>query len=403
MKQTITGRLFAAFGHASLLVMVTVAPAAAEPASSPAGASQLASNALRQSFELRVPVPPAPIAVAGDRLLVYELHLTNFAREPLVLDQVDVADRDGGTLARLRGDDLTSRLGLPDAGDDGEGTRTIRPGTQALLYLELSLGDAAAPTSLSHRIRYRAASVEDVAVSTVEGGEVAVSTESPPVLSPPLRGGPWVAAYDYSWERGHRRVPYAVAGRARIPGRFAIDWLKLDASGRKARGNEDDIANWHGQGADVLAVADGVVAATRDDVAESPTISGHPDHPLEDSTGNYVALAIGTGRYVFYEHLEPGSIRVEPGQRVRRGQTIAAVGFTGHSVGPHLHFHVADANSPLNAEGMPFALERFEVLGRYEGFDALAGIPWTPLDGGQQSVRVDELPAPNAVVEFSPD
>jgi murein DD-endopeptidase len=59
------------------------------------------------------------------------------------------------------------------------------------------------------------------------------------VLSPPLRGGPWLAAHDPRWERGHRRVGYAIGGRLRTPGRYAADWVKLDASGRTSRPSSD--------------------------------------------------------------------------------------------------------------------------------------------------------------------
>jgi murein DD-endopeptidase MepM/ murein hydrolase activator NlpD len=195
----------------------------------------------------------------------------------------------------------------------------------------------------------------------------------------------------------------AVGGRARIPGRFAIDWIKLDPQGLQTRGGEDLVADWLGYGAEVLAVADAVVAATRDDVAESSRLSTHPDLPLEDASGNYIALDLGDGRYAFYEHLKPGSVRVARGERVRRGQVIAALGFTGHSTGPHLHFHVADANSPLGAEGMPFVLERFELLGAYPDIAALGKAPWLSLDGSAGSIHTAEMPAPNTVVRFNTD
>ncbi|MPZ19151.1 MAG: peptidoglycan DD-metalloendopeptidase family protein [Luteitalea sp.] len=252
---------------------------------------------------------------------------------------------------------------------------------------------------MAHRVEYTNAG----AAGTVQGAHIQVRDESPPVLGPPLRGGPWAAIHHPSWARGHRRFLYAVDGRARIPGRFAIDWVRLDAKGRKARGDQDVIANWLGYGADVLAVANATVAATRDNVAESARISTHPTHPLQDATGNYVALDLGNGRYAFYEHLESGSVRVARGQRVHRGQVIAGLGFTGHSTGPHLHFHVADANSPLGAEGMPFVLERFEVLGSYEDIDLLGKAPWTPLGNAAKSMRTAERPAPNVVVSFDID
>lgn len=41
--------------------------------------------------------------------------------------------------------------------------------------------------------------------------------------------------------------------------------------------------------------------------------------------------------------------------RVKARQTIRAPWLLGQQLDrPHLHFHIADANSPLGAEGMPF-------------------------------------------------
>jgi hypothetical protein len=275
---------------------------------------------------------------------------------------------------------------------------TLAPGTRAVIYIELAVGAAGAalPPALAHRIEYR----RGAALETVEGARTPVSVEVPPVLGPPVRGGPWVAVYHPSWVRGHRRVPYSVDGRSRIPGRFAVDWIAVDAEGRHTRGDADEVAAWLGFGAEVLAVADAEVVATRDDVTESERLSTHPDHPLADATGNYIALDLGNGRFAFYEHLEAGSVSVAKGQRVRRGEVIAALGFSGHTTGPHLHFHVADANSPLGAEGMPFVLECFDVLGAYEDIGSL-GAPWTRSATGTPLRRTHEMPAANTVVDLS--
>lgn len=357
---------------------------------------------LRQSFDMQVPVPPTPVTVAGTPQLLYELHLANFAREPLVLQRVEVLDADEATvLADVRDDVLDRRLGRPGTPSADVGPRTIGPGMQGVLYLELPLEDGEPPRALEHRIAYHVADEDSRQPAIVQGAHVPVQTEPPVMLAPPLRGGPWAAVYHPLWERGHRRVVYAFDGRARIPGRHAIDWFLLDAEGRLARGDQDDVSNWHGYDADVLAVANGVVAATRDDVLESDSLSDHPKHSLEDASGNYVVLNLGHGRYAFYEHLKPGSIRVEPGERIRRGQVIGSLGFTGSSTGPHLHLHVADADSPLGAEGLPFVLQSFEVLGAYDDFDAFGQAPWTALDDAVEARRTEELPAPNVVVEFA--
>lgn len=354
-----------------------------------------AADALRTSFDLQVPTRPAVVPVDGARELRYELRLANFSAKPLVPMRVDVLDADGDrVLASFDGDALRQRLAIPGA-TGAPAMQAIAPGALGVAYIEFALPGGAAPKAIAHRIRYRA----DDGSHVVAGGHAAIDDRPPPVLGPPLRGGPWVAVHSPAWPRGHRRMAYAVAGRARIPGRYAIDWIKVDARGRTAHGDPDRVADAYGYRADVLAVADATVAATRDDMAESATLSAHPRNALADATGNYIALALGDGRFAFYEHLAPGSIRVERGDRVRRGEVIASLGFTGDSTGPHLHFHVADGPSPLGAEGVAFVIDRFRLLGRYPDIAALGSVPWAPpKDGAKQRTR--QWPASGVVVDF---
>lgn len=52
------------------------------------------------------------------------------------------------------------------------------------------------------------------------------------------------------------------------------------------------------------------------------------------------------GRRTIYAHAE--KLFVHAGAHVAAGQTIAAVGSTGHSTGPHVHFEVRENNRALN-------------------------------------------------------
>ena|ERR1700683_62859 len=104
-----------------------------------------------------------------------------------------------------------------------------------------------------------------------------------------------------SWERGHQRVLYAVAGRVHIPGRVVIECSKVDKEGRYFRGDGSNIRDWYGYGAEVLAVMASAVAATRDGVPKSPTLIKNPARiEPEYASGNYVALDLGGDRYAFF-------------------------------------------------------------------------------------------------------
>ena len=54
--------------------------------------------------------------------------------------------------------------------------------------------------------------------------------------------------------------------------------------------------------------------------------------------GNHIVIRRGE-EYSLYAHLKPGSVRVKAEDSVTRGQQIAAVGSSGSSTEPHLHFH----------------------------------------------------------------
>lgn len=74
-------------------------------------------------------------------------------------------------------------------------------------------------------------------------------------------------------------------------------------------------------------------------------------------------VKIRPGVFGHYYHLQPGSVRVEVGQRVRTGQKLGLLGNSGNTTGPHLHFGINDGPSPLTSSSLPFEIDRF----RFEG------------------------------------
>ncbi len=348
---------------------------------------------LDDAFDMQVTYIPAPAVVSGKSMLVYELHLTNFSAAHLRLQDLQVVG-EAGTLLELSGDALTRAMGRPDLPAKGSDPLLIPAGVRAVVYLAVDAPDLA-HRHISQVIRF---SREDGSEATAQGGGFDVASSDPVILGAPLKGGPWVAVYSAQWTRGHRRVLYTVAGKVRIPGRFAIDWIKVDNAGKHAHGDGSRPAQWLGYGEPVLAVADAVVSAAMDDLPEPTDVRADRRVAMQDAAGNYVALDLGQGRHVFYEHLKPGSIKVHAGDRVKRGQVIALLGYTGSTTGPHLHLHVSDGTTPLDAEGVPYAFGQFERLGRFSDARAFGESQAWIREGSQ--LRRGELPGSFDVVQF---
>jgi len=84
--------------------------------------------------------------------------------------------------------------------------------------------------------------------------------------------------------------------------------------------------------------------------------SGTPVHAAADGRVEFAGFYHGYGRVViithgsnyetYYAHLSASN--VTEGQEVRRGEILGAVGSTGRSTGPHLHYEVRVGSNPVN-------------------------------------------------------
>ena len=343
-----------------------------------------------------MPIAPTAFKADGKIHLVYELHLVNMGPWDCTLTRVEAVTGDSAarSLGAFSGAELEAMLLRP--GIKGGEKAIMAPDTEAVVYLWLTVDRPEdVPKTIRHRLTAKIGDYpEDVSIAT---GPLKVGT-GPVIITPPLKGDHWEAANGPSNSSGHRRALIPIDGRAAISQRFAIDWVKVGDDGKTYKGDLLDNKNYYAFGVDALAVADGVVTEVKDGIPLNVPGENSRAVPitLETVGGNHVILDIGNGNFAFYAHLQPGSIRVKLGDKVRRGEVLGLVGNTGNSTEPHLHFHIANASSPLGAEGLPYALKSFEVEGNKPD--------WKPSDAkGAPEVHTLEIPTENEVVRFPSD
>jgi len=290
--------------------------------------------------------------------LVYELLLENVSdvtQQPTQLDIFGSGRRD--PLASFEGDALQAIL------LSSEATGSLAPGGFALIFLDLSFAlNAPLPQRLQHWIHREA---EGSAVAVERGPNVPVVREQAVRVGAPLRGEDFVDVNGCCRPGAHTTALLPSAdGDLFLSERYAIDFLQ-EENGVSFTGDPSDNENYFIFGDDVLAVAGGRIVAVGDGVPDNDPTAELPPFDVETAAGNHVVEELADGRFALYAHLQPGSIRVQPGQRVRRGQVLGLVGNTGNSTEPHLHFQVMDGPTLLS-NGLPYVFDRFELRGHVD-------------------------------------
>ena len=352
-------------------------------------------------IDVVVPFLPHAVVAEGQRHLIYELHITNFGRTELTLDAVEAVNADRSVLVKYTGESLANVLMRPGTADVPK--KSIGPGLRAVVFMDASMSaSSVCPQHIMHRITFNPIRPPHAPIqSVVETSAVPTSCVAPRAFGPPLRGAGWVALHALSNDSLHRRTLLAIDGKARIAQRFAIDFTRVDSNGQVFHGDPANNADWVPYGADVLAIANGKVMDVQDGIPENIPTSEKRAVPITLKTvgGNYVILDVGKGEFVFYAHLQPGSIAVRSGERVKRGQVLAKLGNSGQADAPHLHIHVMDAPSPLAAEGLPLVFERFAIEGHLPSLSVLTnGQGWKPTAEPRSAQQ--EMPLENEVVAF---
>lgn len=174
----------------------------------------------------------------------------------------------------------------------------------------------------------------------------------------------------------HRRIdPADPAVRKVFPhgncDRYAYDFCPVDNNGEMYRETPYEKKNWYGYGLPIYATGSGLVVTTVNDVPENGYKGKeiiYPDVPATEIykrfSGNYVVIDHGNGEYSHFDHMKPGSVRVKSGDRVKQGDQIGEIGFSGDAFMPHLHYMLTNNADVFDAEGLPSYFRRFRrILG----------------------------------------
>lgn len=98
----------------------------------------------------------------------------------------------------------------------------------------------------------------------------------------------------------------------------------------------------------VLAAADGRVKGVRDGMVDIFASDGGRAPLKGRECGNGLVIDHGDGWETQYCHLKRGSLRVRPGQSVKRGQHIGSIGYSGLTDFVHLHLSVRHNNDVVD-------------------------------------------------------
>ncbi|HEY2056152.1 MAG TPA: M23 family metallopeptidase [Solirubrobacterales bacterium] len=380
-----------------LLVALVAFAAVLALAAGTAGAAQ-PTEQLTPVIGNPIASPEPVLASNGRREIAYELQLINRSNSVVTVHKLE-ALAGGRVVQKLAGRSLEAQMQPYGATEHGV---KLAAGQGAYVLMDVSLArQAKVPAELTHRISVTMKPKQAAVATTYELAPTKVTNRPAVVIAPPLYGPGWVVGNGCCSDfTAHRGTVLPVNGAAQVAERFAIDFVQVDPLGRMFEGPIGELSSYPFFGAEIHSVAAGKVVGVVDNIPETPAGALPPAITAEKAGGNHVVVDIGHGRYAFYAHMQPGSVRVKVGQKVKVGQTLGLLGNSGNSDAPHLHFHIMDSPHPLLSNGLPYRFDNFTVEGTLAdlaGFQAgdVAGI-----DPSGAGPRHDELPLDNQVISF---
>ena len=194
--------------------------------------------------------------------------------------------------------------------------------------------------------------------------DVPVSRYQSPIAYRAPVNGRWYVLASGDVAQHHRWV---------VSSEYALDIARMNADMRTYTGDGAHLTDYITYRQPILAVADGVVVAMRNDRQDNEAMLRQPGEAFdaymqrvvetqqaimmqggfEAAAGNYVLIRHANGEHSLYAHLHQGSVRVSVGDTVSAGAQIGEAGSSGNSTEPHLHFQLIDGPDLNTARGLP--------------------------------------------------
>lgn len=353
----------------------------------------------------------------GKYHLVYELQLTNANSFTWLIKSLEVlnAENHDQVFAAFSGDTITPNNQIIPGRIPSD---TMARGETSVFFITFSVDNLnEIPEKITHRLKmtvpggipegfliFLSLPADTTELVQIEG-KSNVPSPNAVVMGPPLKGTKWIAADGCCTSERHVRAVMPINGKLAISQRFAIDWEQLNDENRIFVGDPLDVTNYFCYGEEILAVGEGRVVIAVDKYDDQIPGELPPLIPLEEADGNFVVIDLGGGNFAFYAHMIKGSVAVEAGDFVTRGQVIGLVGNTGNTSAPHLHFHMMSGPSTFGSNGIPYMIYEYDLIERaasIEAFDEAetTGIPLEVVPVDNPGIHKDDLPLDLSIVNF---
>ncbi len=290
---------------------------------------------------------PLPVLVEGAYHIRYELFLQDIKAQTETVSRFEIWD-EHTLLTSYEGSELEALFTLYEGNDE-----ILLNSRFAFITLVVDQ----IPSKILNR--FLITSLENGEVS-IRNHEITVEQSAPISIGKPVQTGSWFFA-ELGGQNHHARFIDTRFANPLNSQRWGVDILGVNSeNGDVCSANCSRNEQFAGYGLPFIAVADGMVVAINDGVADN--LPGQVPGPNAETHagGNYVLVDIGNGIYAFYAHAIPHSFQVKVGDLVNTGQILGLIGNSGNSTAPHLHFHLSkvfDTDNIFNSEGIPLVLD----------------------------------------------